>query len=47
MKRAITTGESIGFESRYVKTKPNDTDLIEEVIDRYEPHLPSEPGECR
>jgi hypothetical protein len=45
MKRAITTAESIGFESKYVKTKPNDTDLIEEVIDRYKPHVPSEPGD--
>ncbi|MBN9739402.1 MULTISPECIES: hypothetical protein [unclassified Pseudonocardia] len=45
MTRAVTAGESIGFTSAEVKTRPNDTTLIKDVLTRYESHEPPEPGE--
>ncbi len=45
MVRAIEAGESIGWTKTDVKTKPNDTTLIEEVITRYEANDPVEPGD--
>lgn len=45
MERAIMAGESIGFSRDQVRQKINDTLLIEDVIERYEPHVGREPGD--
>lgn len=45
MNRAIAAGESIGFTAAEVKTRPVDTDLIKEVLTRYERDEPGEPGD--
>lgn len=45
MERAITTGESLGYTRQQVKDKPNNTNLIVDVIERYQPRVGREPGD--